>query len=308
MSLNHHLPKKISLVPKKHHGFQALLFLLGFLLPPIAVAVRFGIGTDFFINVFLCICGYFPCHFHNFYIQNIRNNQNKARTPKWAIKYGLVDNTDRERRLKKSQWSKRFDERNAHSTLRDQELEEGEEGGNYDPTTTNPEEVERRRNEGLWTGDDEEYYNADQAPNQQKWHYPANFEGTVGDGRSYKKSGRNDAASGDRWERAARRSSNASSSSSSYPPVAATDADVPEWGKDYGSKRGSSKKQNKKTSNNKHDWANNAEYDNVWANNNGSSTNVSSGRSNGRSAGAPTSNAGNSNSNGRGDPNWDHEF
>ncbi|WWC72008.1 uncharacterized protein I206_105967 [Kwoniella pini CBS 10737] len=302
MSLNHHIPKKISLAPKRHHGFQFLLFLLGLLLPPIAVAVRFGIGTDFFINVFLCICGYFPCHFHNFYIQNVRNNQNRARTPKWAIKYGLVDNTDRERRLKKSQWSKRFDERNAHSTLRDQELEEGEEGINYDPTTTNPEEIERRRNEGLWTGEDEEYYNEDRAPNQRNWHYPANFEGTVGDGRSYKrgKSG----SSGDRWERAARRSSNASTSG--YPPAAATDTDVPVWGEDYGSKRRSSKVKKPTKKNNQHEWANNAEYDNAWAQSNGSSSSLNNNKSNGRANG----NAKPANSGGRagGDPNWDHEF
>lgn len=40
------------------------------------------------------------------------------------------------------------------------ELEEGEEGGNYAPI--DPREEERRarlRNEGLWTGDDETYYN-----------------------------------------------------------------------------------------------------------------------------------------------------
>ncbi|WWC91695.1 uncharacterized protein L201_006641 [Kwoniella dendrophila CBS 6074] len=304
MSLNHHLPKKISLAPKRHHGFQVFLFICGFLLPPIAVAFRFGIGTDFFINVFLCICGYFPCHFHNFYIQNIRNNQNKARTPKWAIKAGLVDNTDRERRARKSQWSKRFDERNAHSTHLDQELEEGEEGTNYNPTTINPEEVERRRNEGLWTGEDEEYYNNDQAPNQKNWHYPANFEGTVGDGRSYKRNGQS-GSSGDRWERAARRSSNASSSSAGYPPAAATDDDVPEWGKDYGSKRRSSKKANKKV-NHTHDWSNNHEYDNAWANHNGSATNVSSGG--GRANGGRQATTASNNAGARGDPNWDHEF
>ncbi|WVR07690.1 hypothetical protein IAU60_004732 [Kwoniella sp. DSM 27419] len=288
MSMNHHLPKKISLAPKKHHGFQFVLFLLGLLLPPLAVALRFGIGKDFFINTFLCICGYFPCHFHNFYIQNIRNNQNRARTPKWAIKYGLVDNTDRERRLRKNQWSKRFDERNAHSTLADAPLEDGEEGNNYDPTTIDPAEVERRRNEGLWTGEDEEYYNADQAPNQRHWHYPANFEGAVGDGRSQKRV--DGGAGGDRWQRAARRSS---TSSGGYPPAASTDDDVPEWGKDYGSKRRSDKKKGGKTQT--PDWARNNEYDNGFERDNGRSN----GQANGRAA--PSSGA-------RGDPNWDHEF
>lgn len=48
--------------PKKHHGFTLVIVLLGFLLPPLAVAARFGIGKDFFINVVLTLCGYFPGH------------------------------------------------------------------------------------------------------------------------------------------------------------------------------------------------------------------------------------------------------
>ncbi|KAL7418384.1 hypothetical protein Q5752_006842 [Cryptotrichosporon argae] len=242
MSYNHKIPKKISLKPKAHHGFQFFIFILGFLLPPLAVAARFGIGTDFFINTFLCICGYIPCHFHNFYIQNIRNNTNKARTPKWAIRYGLVDDSDRQRRLKRSEWAKRYDERNPQSTHIGQALEEGEEGDDYVPT--DPNAVPARRSEGLWTGEDEEYYNEDAAPNQKHWHYPTNFEGAVGDGQSKRRSkGRTQAANGDRWERtrAARSNTSLSSSSSGYPPAAASDADVPEWGRDYGSKRRSSK-------------------------------------------------------------------
>lgn len=35
MSYNHHLPKKIDLRPKKHHGFQVVLWLLGLLVPPL---------------------------------------------------------------------------------------------------------------------------------------------------------------------------------------------------------------------------------------------------------------------------------
>jgi hypothetical protein len=31
---NHHLPKKIDLRPKKHHGWTFLIFLFGFFLPP----------------------------------------------------------------------------------------------------------------------------------------------------------------------------------------------------------------------------------------------------------------------------------
>ncbi|GFZ48730.1 hypothetical protein JCM24511_06479 [Saitozyma sp. JCM 24511] len=218
MSLNHYLPKKISLKPKRHHGFYFFLFLLGLLLPPLD----------------------FPCHFHNFYIQNIRNNTNRARTPKWAIKAGLVDNSERDRKARKNQWAKRFDERNAQSTLVGQSLEEGEEGENYNPVMEDPEAVERRRNEGLWNNDEEEYYDEDRAVNQKRWHYPANFEGAVGDGRS--RARKDNATSGDRWERSRNsRSDTVSSDSSGYPPRAATDDDVPEWGRDYGSKKKSSK-------------------------------------------------------------------
>ncbi|ODN73158.1 hypothetical protein L202_07723 [Cryptococcus amylolentus CBS 6039] len=323
MSLNHHIPKKISLKPKAHHGFQLVLWLLGLLLPPLAVAVRFGIGVDFFINVFLCICGYIPCHFHNFYIQNIRNNQNRARTPKWAIKYGLVDNSNNERRAQKNLWAKRFEERNNHSTLADQELEAGEEGPNYDPYTESPAEVERRRNEGLWSAEDEEYYNADRAPNQKSWHYPANFEGTVGDGRSYKRKGKSAGSSGgDRWQRAARRSS-VSSSTNTYPPSAATEDDIPEWGRDYGSKgRKSGKKQQKaaaKKNGGENEWARNPEfnYSNERAGvgySNGAGVGAGGGGGGGRRRGDSGASAGRSNGSaaaapsGNGDPNWDHQF
>ncbi|WVO14276.1 hypothetical protein L204_101908 [Cryptococcus depauperatus] len=293
MSLNHHLPKKVDLTPKKHHGFLFVLLILGFLLPPLAVAARFGIGSDFFTNVFLCICGYIPCHFHNFYIQNIRNNQNRARTPKWAIRYGLVDNSANERHARKNQWAKRFDERNNHSTLTEQELEAGEEGPNYVPRFESPEEVQRRRNEGLWSAEDEEYYNADQAsaPKKSTWHYPMNFEGTVGDGKSY---------TSKNSTKRPHRSRASSRSSITYPPAAATD-DVPEWGKDYGSK-GRSNKTRKGLFNNKQNYTqdlpNNPEYEQTNENRSGSNgqrqnengqVNKSSGR-------------------GTGDPNWNHQF
>jgi hypothetical protein len=142
-----------------------------------AVAVRFGIGSDFFLNLFLCILGcksllppfasldplslllgsrntYPVLSLHPFrlpfartqlvgcasqmslsrvkkgrllssstrssghlfhpylfspssYIQNIRNNSNKRRSPKWAVKYGLIDPTDDLRKKAKSQWAGR---------------------------------------------------------------------------------------------------------------------------------------------------------------------------------------------------------
>ncbi|BEI84888.1 hypothetical protein CcaverHIS002_0502890 [Cutaneotrichosporon cavernicola] len=237
MAYNHYLPKKIDLTPKRHHGFYVVLFIFGMILPPVAVALRFGIGRDFFINCILTLCGYIPGHGHNFYIQNIRNNTNKARTPKWAIRYGLVDDSQFRRKEAKSQWAKRYDERNPESTLVGQELAEGEEGPNYTPS--NPDAPARRRgSEGLWDREEEQFYNDDDvAPNQRNWHYPTNFEGTVGTG-GRKKKGRG----GDRWERTRSATSGSNGSNDNYgtyPPggTASTDDDVPEWGRDYGSSK-----------------------------------------------------------------------
>lgn len=53
-------------VVKRHHGFHAIIIVCGWLLPPIAVLIRFGLGLDFLINVILTIAGYFPGHAHNF--------------------------------------------------------------------------------------------------------------------------------------------------------------------------------------------------------------------------------------------------
>jgi hypothetical protein len=41
------------------------------------------------------------------YVQNIRNNANKKRTPKWARKAGFIDETEENRRKAKNQWSGR---------------------------------------------------------------------------------------------------------------------------------------------------------------------------------------------------------
>lgn len=45
MAYNHKLPKKISLKPKKHHGFQVFLWLLGLLLPPLGELYSRSGGT-----------------------------------------------------------------------------------------------------------------------------------------------------------------------------------------------------------------------------------------------------------------------
>ena len=85
---------------------------------------------------------------------------NRSRTPKWALKAGLIDTSDRDRRAKKNQWAKRFDERNNESAHVGQALEAGEVGDDYVPVSDAEREREARRaREGLWDDQDAEYYN-----------------------------------------------------------------------------------------------------------------------------------------------------
>lgn len=103
---------KLDLSWKTHYGFTGFIVLCGFLFPPLAVAVRFGIGRDFFINVLLTCCAIIPGHIHNWFIQNVRNNDTKARTPKWAIRYGLVDDRARLKLEKEREgWTGRYRDR-----------------------------------------------------------------------------------------------------------------------------------------------------------------------------------------------------
>lgn len=77
-----YIPTKVDLTPRRHHGYAVLLFIMGTLFPPLgelplprpfpppkptltptpsaAVAARFGIGKDFWLNLLLTICGYIP--------------------------------------------------------------------------------------------------------------------------------------------------------------------------------------------------------------------------------------------------------
>ncbi|KDN51160.1 hypothetical protein RSAG8_00789, partial [Rhizoctonia solani AG-8 WAC10335] len=108
---------RYKLKPKRHHAYTVFIFVIGFLLPPFAVAARFGIGKDFWINLLLTICGYIPGQVHNFYIQTIRDNKNSRRTPQWALKHGLVDDSSINRRKQRREWSHRYNERLPQSAL-----------------------------------------------------------------------------------------------------------------------------------------------------------------------------------------------
>ncbi|KAH9001267.1 hypothetical protein EDB92DRAFT_1963716 [Lactarius akahatsu] len=170
--------------PKRHHGFGVVLFILGTLFPPLAVAARFGIGSDFWLNLVLTLAGYIPGHVHNFYIQNIRNNKNHRRTPKWAQRYGLVDTSTIKRKERRSQWASRYDERLPSSTLNDQPLEEGQnpEASNVSLSSESAPSRRRAGNGELWNAQEEQFYgqsNGSGESRSSRWHYPANFDGAT---------------------------------------------------------------------------------------------------------------------------------
>ncbi|KAH9063434.1 hypothetical protein EDB87DRAFT_1558091 [Lactarius vividus] len=167
--------------PKRHHGFGVVLFILGTLFPPLAVAARFGIGGDFWLNLVLTLAGYIPGHVHNFYIQNIRNNKNHRRTPKWAQRYGLVDTSTIKRKERRSQWASRYDERLPSSTLNNQPLEEGQNPEASSVSLSSESAPSRRRagNGELWNAQEEQFYgqsNGSGESRSHRWHYPANFD------------------------------------------------------------------------------------------------------------------------------------
>ncbi|KAF8329158.1 uncharacterized protein EI90DRAFT_3063364 [Cantharellus anzutake] len=186
---------------RKSHGWNFFIFLLGTLLPPLAVAARFGFGRDFWINVPLTIAGYIPGHIHNFYIQNIRNNKTHARTPKWAIRYGLVDTTKIERNIKRSEWRHRY-EQDPENRYENRPVDEGQ-----IPDVPRDQDLGNRTPE-LWRPEDEEYHRQTQNPSTGsintasqesasgrsggRWHYPANFEDAYAAEPSPKKSKKKD--------------------------------------------------------------------------------------------------------------------
>ncbi|KAF8136359.1 hypothetical protein EV363DRAFT_1395473 [Boletus edulis] len=143
-----------------YHWYAVLLFLLGTLFPPLAVAARFGIGKDFWLNLLLTIAGYIPGHVHNFYIQNIRNNKTHQRTPKWALRYGLVDSSTIRRHEQRSQWAGKYNDRNPDSGYDQQPLEDGQVGPSR-TSTHGSADATPRNGDGLWQPDDESYYSAE---------------------------------------------------------------------------------------------------------------------------------------------------
>lgn len=159
-----------------------------------------------------------PGHGHNFYIQvrapdpfylhfmlnllqNIRNNKNHARTPKWAQRYGLVDTSEIQRKQRKSQWASRYNERLPQSTLEGQPYEEGQEQASSVDISTDVNGVPQRQPNGeLWRPEDESYYGTDaNSTSSGRWRYPANFDDAALPSAS--KRGKKKKDKKDRWAR-----------------------------------------------------------------------------------------------------------
>jgi hypothetical protein len=138
-------------------------------------------------------------------MQNIRNNKTHARTPKWAQRYGLVDTSEIKRKERKSRWASRYNDRVPRSTLESQSLEEGQQSqGSVDNLSENGQPA-GPANGGLWQSQEEQYYvrdGGDSRPGASsgRWHYPANFNDAVPEGRPSKKFGKKKEKK-DRWAR-----------------------------------------------------------------------------------------------------------
>lgn len=68
-------------------------------------------------------------HRSNYFIQNIRNNRGKGRTPKWALKAGLVED-DTAYMKSTRQWNNRYEQQNARNAYEDDNVPEEDEYGN----------------------------------------------------------------------------------------------------------------------------------------------------------------------------------
>lgn len=124
------------------------------------------------------------------------------------------------RKERRSQWAGRYSERNPHSTLADQPLEEGQEGGSS-IDLSNESVGSRQKNgnsEHYWNPSDEHYYNPDQAStngsvrSSGRWRYPANFDDAATESSRKKIKKKKDKK--DRWAR----TEDAYSLSESAPP------------------------------------------------------------------------------------------
>lgn len=139
-------------------------------------------------------------------MQNVRNNKNHRRTPKWVQRYGLVNTAEIKRKQRRSQWANRYGDRLPQSTLRDQPYEEGQEGGSSVDLASEEGSVRGRNGNGeFWNRNEESFYNANggnaSVASSARWRYPANFEDAAPASDAHKKSRRKKKDKKDRWAR-----------------------------------------------------------------------------------------------------------
>jgi hypothetical protein len=141
--------------------------------------------------------------------QNVRNNKNHRRTPKWAQRYGLVDTTKIQRDERKSQWASRYNDRLPQSTLDSQPYEEGQES-RLSTDEGDAAKQQHQENAAFWRPEDESFYgtnnggavnSASTAESTGRWRYPANFEDTIDTGEVPKRSRSKKKEKKDRWAR-----------------------------------------------------------------------------------------------------------
>ncbi|TIC75758.1 hypothetical protein E3Q00_00480 [Wallemia mellicola] len=87
---------------KRWHWYTFLTWFVALIFPP------FG-ALDFLITFILTLLGWIPGQIYNFYIQNIRDNRTKERTPQFAIRYKLVDVDKYRKRQQRNAWRQRYE-------------------------------------------------------------------------------------------------------------------------------------------------------------------------------------------------------
>lgn len=120
-------------------------------------------------------------------------------------RYGLVDTSEIKRKERRSQWASRYGDRLPTSTLRNQSLEEGQEGGSsVDLASQDGDGRPPNASGEFWSRNEERYYgaNGDRASveSSSRWRYPANFDDAAPVDTN-KKSRRKKKDKKDRWAR-----------------------------------------------------------------------------------------------------------
>ena len=120
-----------------------------------------------------------------------------------------MDTSEIKRKERRSQWAGRYSERNPHSALRDQPLEDGQEGSSSVDLSEENGDARQQRGGEFWNPNEERFYGQNDRSSASirtngesggRWRYPANFEDTVAE-PTRKKSKKKSKDKKDRWAR-----------------------------------------------------------------------------------------------------------